>query len=143
MFTDAEAEVRRRVSLALQSEMLTRFESFVLWTLEQQEAFGMNRAVSIETLQNIWINTATPKPPSDRTIKDAVKSLLEMYGIPIGSCRIPGRNGYYLCTSDSDAEEAVRPLKSEIFSLFRRIKALSPKSEFVRKLNGQLDLPKE
>lgn len=143
MFTDAEADIRHRSNAAHQSGKLTGVESFVLWTLEQENAYGMDKAVSIQTLQNIWNNTCTPNAPGDRSIKGAVKTLLEEYAIPIGSCRIPGRNGYYLCIHDSDAEDAVRPLKSEIFSLFRRIKALSPKSEFVRKLNGQLTMEME
>lgn len=143
MFTDAEHDIRCRVSMAHQSGELTGIQSFVLWTLEQEGAFGIDKAVSIETIQNIWNNTCTPQAPSDRAIKGAVKGLLEDFSVPIGSCRVPGRNGYYMCVQDSDAEDAVRPLKSEIFSLFRRIKALSPQSSFVRELQGQITLLKE
>jgi len=75
---------------------------------------------------------------SDRSVKQSVKTLLEEHDIPIGSCRRVPNNGYYFVVDDADAEEAVRPLKAEIFSLFRRIKGLSPNSQFVRELNGQL-----
>lgn len=143
MFTDAECEIRHRVDVALRSEKLTGTASFVLWTLEQENAYGINNAVSINTLQNIWENTATPNAPSDRSIKDAVKGLLEDHDIPIGSCRIPGKSGYFFISSDSDAEDASRPLRAEIFSMFRRLKVINPKSAFVRKLQGQISLMEE
>lgn len=143
MFTDAEHDIRCRVSMAHQSGELTGIQSFVLWTLEQEGAFGIDKAVSIETLQNIWNNTCTPQAPSDRAIKGAVKGLLEDFSVPIGSCRVPGRNGYFFISSDADAEEASRPLRSEIFSLFNRLRVISPKSSFVRELQGQITLLKE
>lgn len=143
MFTDAETEIRQRVDVALRCGTLTGVQSFVLWTLEQENAYGIDKAVSIQTLQNIWNNTCTPTALSDRSIKDAVKTLLEQHAIPIGSCRTPGRNGYFFIASDSDAEDASRPLRNEIFSMFRRLKVISPKSSFVRQLQGQIELLKE
>lgn len=143
MFTDAKEEIRNRVDVALRSPGLTGVQSFVLWALQQENAFGIDKAVSIETLQNIWNSTATPQAPSDRKIKESVKGLLEEFDIPIGSCRIPGRNGYFFISSDRDAEEASRPLRNEIFSMFRRLKVISPKSSFVKQLQGQIELLKE
>lgn len=143
MFIDVESDIRQRVSMAHGSGKLTGVQSFVLWTLEQENAFGIDKAVSIETLQNIWNNTCTPKAPSDRAIKDAVKTLLEEFAVPIGSCRIPGKNGYFFIDSDISAEAASRPLRAEIFSMFRRLKVISPKSAFVRQLQGQIALLSE
>lgn len=140
---DITEDIRRLSSMAFQSGKLTGIQSFVLWTLQDQDAYGIDKAVSIQVIQNIWNNTCTPKAPADRSIKDAVKILLEEHAVPIGSSRIPGRNGYFFCCSDADAEEAVRPYINEIHSMFRRIKVLSPKSAFVRQLNGQTGFGKE
>ena len=96
-------------------------------------AFGMGQAMSIAVIQKT-VNI------SDRLVKDAVKGLLERCEVPIGSCRVPGKNGYFLCCSAADAAAAARPYESEIFSMFRRLKALSPKSAFVRHLEGQMAL---
>lgn len=93
----------------------------------------MDKAMSIAVIQKT-VDIA------DRRVKDSVKTLLEEYGVPIGSSRIPGKNGYYFLLTDLDAEEASRPIKAEIFSMFRRLKVLSPKSAFVRSLQGQMDM---
>lgn len=138
-FSDAEFIIRDRMNQACASEELQGAERAVLCALGQ--AFGKDKAVGIAEMQDQWRERGQ-KIYDDRTIKAAVKSLLEVWDIPIGSCRVPGQSGYYLVTSDDEAEDAVRPLKNEIFSLFRRIKALSPKSAFVRQLQGQMDLVK-
>jgi hypothetical protein len=142
LFTDAQPTILEKVNVARQSPDLTKTESFVLDRLIRGSAFGLDNVVSIQTMQRM-AKAQGLKPPSDRSIKDAVKTLLEVYDIPIGSCRIPGKNGYYFCVSDEDCEDAVRPLKAEIYSMFRRIKVLSPKSAFVKRLQGQMALLSE
>lgn len=141
MFSDVEDILRHRIGDVLQK--IEGVDSFVLWTLQDQESFGIDAAVSIETIQNIWDNTVSKKVPSDHRIKQAIKTLIEDFELPIGGCRIPGKNGYYFVVSDSDAEDASRPLRSEIFSMFRRLKVISPTSAFVRQLQGQITLLKE
>ena len=143
MFTDAEEEILRRVDMAKRSDGMTNVERFVLDTLLWQRAFGLDKAVSIQDIQRYAADVNCGRFPCDRNIKDAVKRLLEVFNLPIGSCRIPGRNGYAFCIADKDCEDAVRPLKSEIYSMFRRIKILDPKSAFVKMLQGQMDLLSE
>lgn len=139
LFTDAEFEVRRRVDAVLLENMLTTCEEQILRIIGY--AYGTKNALSIDNIQRILENRAD-YGYSDRQIKGAVKCLIEQFGIPIGSSR-QQPYGYYLVVSDQDAEDAVRPLRNEIFSLLRRIQALSPKSKFVRELQGQLDLLRE
>lgn len=142
LFNEVEEDLRERMRELLRSDSLIFSEKAVILCLLSESAFGQNRAISIDRIQCLSLKAGDGEY-GDRTIKQAVKSLLEKYGLPVGSCRIPGQNGYYICISDSDAEDAVRPLKAEIFSLFRRIKGLSPNSAFVRQLNGQMELMKE
>lgn len=142
MFTDAEEDILRRVGVALLSPDLTKTEKMVLDCLIRENAFGLHKVVSIAKIQG-WASAVPPhRIPTDRTIKDAVKRLLEVYDVPIGSSRIPGRNGYAFICTDKDAEDASRPLRNEIYSMFRRLKVISPKSSFVRQLQGQFELLK-
>jgi len=136
LFSEVNADLRRRVEDVLASGNILNVERDVLKAIMHYPSFGRHTAISIASIQSHHGNY------SDRAIKGAVKSLLEEHGIPIGSCRTPGQNGYYLIISDKDAEEASRPLQNEIMSMFRRLKVLSPKSAFVRQLNGQFELLK-
>lgn len=143
MFNDAEEDIRHRVNMAMRSQEIKPVQSFVLHTMDSEDAFGLHKAVSIQRLQYLWDQSIARRAPSDRVIKDAVKALVEKFDIPIGSSRSPGRSGYYYIQTDADAEEASRPLRNEIFSMFRRLKVISPKSLFVRQLQGQMELLKE
>lgn len=134
LFSEVNADLRRHVASVMESGTLLPVERAVLTAIMHYPSFGRHTAISIASIQSHHGNY------SDRAIKGAVKSLLEEHGIPIGSCRTPGQNGYYLIISDKDAEEASRPLQNEIMSMFRRLKVLSPKSAFVRQLNGQMDM---
>src|SRR5882672_3506876 len=133
LFSEVNADLRRRVEDVMASGNILKVERDVLKAIMHYPSFGRHTAISIAEIQKVYSY-------SDRTIKGAVKSLLEEHGIPIGSCRTPGQNGYYLIVSDKDAEEASRPLQNEIMSMFRRLKVLSPKSAFVRQINGQMDM---
>lgn len=126
----------------LEGDSLGPSERAVLRHLLAGPSFGRGMAQSIDSMQLMWRRNGVTVY-DDRTIKKSVKALLEEHGVPIGSCRIPGQNGYYIIVSDNDAREAERPLRNEIFSLFRRISVISPKSSFVRHLNGQMDMLKE
>lgn len=136
LFSSVEANIRERIASAFRSS-LEPCERAVLWAIEKH--YGQASAIGIAEMQDAW-RTNDQKVWADRAIKGAVKSLLEVHEIPIGSCRVPGRNGYFICITASDIEEAERALRNEIFSLFRRLKCISPKSAFVRELSGQMAL---
>lgn len=140
LFVDVEFLLRERISFLMRFAPLSRCELKVIEALLHYYAFGRERAVSISKMQLLWAGGTVY---SDRSVKDAVKGLLETHNLPIGSCRVPGKHGYYLIQDDTDAEEASRPLRNEIHSMFRRLKVISPKSSFVRGLQGQMDLLKE
>ena len=137
LFNTIEQDLSERIDAAQQSGKLQPVERAVL--LKVSRRYGQERAISIATMQKIW-GYASVKIYSDRAIKQAVKTLLEEFAIPIGSCRIPGRAGYYLIVSPQDAIDAERPLRNEIYSMFRRLKVINPRSAFVRHLNGQIEL---
>lgn len=76
---------------------------------------------------------------SDRSVKGAVKHLVEECQIAIGASRqVP--YGYFFITSGEQAEKAATPLLAEIRSLVKRCKVLSPRSNYVRHLLGQLEV---
>lgn len=141
LFAPVEDDIRRRVNNAFASN-LTNVERYVLQSLIRENSFGRSSPLSIARMQSWWVQNDRYMA-TDRAIKDAVKGLLENHGLPIGSCRTPGQNGYYFITSDADAEEASRPLQNEIYSMFRRLKVINPKSAFVRQLQGQIQLLSE
>ena len=142
LFADVDAEIRARVADALTSPAITNVETAVLNLMLLNGAFGRKSIINIEGMQRRWSDQGM-RVYDARAIKGAVKSLVENHRVPIGSSRTVGDSGYWLCTNDQDVEDACRPLKNEIYSMFRRIKALSPNSDFVRKLNGQLSLLSE
>lgn len=138
------AELQERIADARRSGRLSDCAADVLDLLADHPSgprAGRDRALSIAAMQEMWTRRGV-HVWSERAIKDSAKFLLEEMEIAIGSSRERGRGGFYLCVSDADAESAVRPYRSEIYSLFRRIRCLSPNSAFVRRLNGQLELGK-
>lgn len=139
LFEEAQNAVLLRVGDAFASGNLLKSELAVLNALCRPPRFGRDRAFSIAEIQQRWKIAGEPVY-SDRLIKGAVKSLLEEYEIPIGSCRVPGMSGYFLIITAEDIVETERPLRNEIISLFGRLKAISPKSHFVRMLQGQMDI---
>lgn len=136
---DAVAEtVWDKVAVAKAAD-LSPVERDVLSALTVPMAFGKRHIISTDDMQGIW-RMCGSKVHDRRAVRAAIKTLLEVYDIPIGSSRTPGDNGYWFIQNDDEAEEATRHLKNEIMSLFRRIKVLSPKSAFVKQLQGQLAL---
>jgi hypothetical protein len=75
---------------------------------------------------------------SPRDVKDSVKDLIERFGVPIGGSRRPPF-GYFLIVTAEDQADAARPLRNELKSLSRRLRALSSKHELAR-LFGQVQL---
>lgn len=138
MFTDAEESIRQKVNMAFAAK-LSPVEQAVLKCLMLGPSFGKLYMIGIDWMQISWRSDGL-HVYDDRSIKGAVKSLLENYSIPIGSSRQPGCHGYWLIVNDDEAEEASRPIRNEIFSMFRRLKVISPKSAFVRGLQGQMDM---
>lgn len=141
MFTDAEETIRQKVNMALQAD-LSPVERAVLDALMFCPAFGKHLMISTDEMQAAWA-LDRKKIHDRRMVRAAIKTLLEVHDIPIGSSRTPGDNGYWFIVSDDEAEDASRHLRNEIYSLFRRLKVISPKSAFVRQLQGQIELLKE
>jgi hypothetical protein len=77
---------------------------------------------------------------SERSVKAAVKDLVETHSIAIGSAR--GKDhGYFLIVTDGAAQAATRPLLAEIRSLARRCRALDPRTNrYLRGLLGQMEV---
>jgi hypothetical protein len=139
LFEDAQNTVLMRIGDAFRGGRLLKSELAVLNTLCRPPRFGRAQALSIADMQARW-DVAGVAVYSDRVIKASVKSLLEEHEIPIGSCRTPGANGYFLILTHEDIVETERPIRSEIISLFCRLKAISPKSHFVKTLQGQMEI---
>jgi len=75
---------------------------------------------------------------TDREVKQAVKTLTEDFGVPVGASR-QTPNGYFLCVTREDLEIAVRPYILEGKSLFRRARAIAG-NDVVEAALGQLRL---
>jgi hypothetical protein len=138
------ANVHQRILDARSSGKLTDCESDVLSLLAAPEGprLGRSRAMQISEMQGYWSRTGRHVWP-DRTIKGAVKQLLEVHEVPVGSSRAVGCSGYFLLESDEDLQASERPLKGELLSIARRLKALNPRSAFARQLVGQLQIEVE
>jgi hypothetical protein len=138
---DAYEIIREKMNMAFAAN-LSDCERAVLSLMNYYQAFGKDFIISTDRMHSIW-QSRGEKVHDRRKVRAAIKTLIEVYDLPIGSSRTPGDNGYFFCVLDAEAEAATQHLKNEIMSLFRRIKVLSPKSDFVRKLNGQLQLLSE
>jgi hypothetical protein len=136
---EAQFQIRNRIMELSKGQSSTFTERFVLEQLISMSAWGLKEAVSIGDMID-RANACGPNTFSHRSIKFAVKRLIEEHGIPIGSSRLQPRPGYFFIVSDEDAEVAARALQADVLSMFRRIKVLAPRSAFVRKLNGQIEL---
>lgn len=100
---------------------------------------GRQNALSIADMQRL-MQRRGGYVWSDRVIKAAVKNLVEERGLPIGSSRCSDAPGYFYAVETADLEAAERPLRGEIISLAKRIRAFNPRSDFARHLAGQQEL---
>ena len=95
--TDAEDAILNKVALAMDSPRISRIERHVLWVLSNEDAFGLEKAVSITRI----VHCADYPGTSEREVGDAVKTLVASYDVPIGR----GNNGYYFILAALDANE--------------------------------------
>ena len=95
--------------------------------------------VSIASMQQFW-KWCGCRVLTDRQVKAAVKELLEVHRIPIGSSKVPGSNGYYFILTEEDRQQAETSLIADIISLAARLKVINPKSAYARLLQGQIVL---
>lgn len=134
------AEVDRRIYAACDAGRLSPAAAAVLDLLtEWPLAAGAANAKSIRGMQDTW-RARQMQVWCDRTVKAAVKELLEVHEIPVGSIRGADVHGYFLICTDEDRKQAERPLASEIISLARRLRTINPKSRYARLLMGQQEL---
>ncbi len=134
------AELSLRVMDARDSGKLSDCERDVLSALVDLPSGprrGKERALKIADMQAIWTRGGS-HCWSDRVVKAAVKELIETHMIPICSSRDGSAGGYFLPASSEDLEAAERPLRGEIISLAKRLRAINPKSSFAQHLAGQL-----
>lgn len=133
-------ELVQRISDARLSRKLSDCELDVLYVLVDLvtgPCAGRGRAIQIDQMQGVWTRGGA-HVWTDRTIKAAVKQLIEAHGIPVCSSRHCTSGGYFLAVETEDMEAAERPLRGEIISLAKRLRAFNPKSDFARHLAGQL-----
>ena len=138
-------DLKTRISDARESGKLTESESFVLALLVDLKTgprAGRAQALSIAKMQG-HMQRVDRKVCTERQIKASVKSLIEVHGIPICSSRDRNHGGYFLAVESADLEAAERPLRGEIISLAKRLKAFNPKSDFARHLVGQLAIQQQ
>jgi hypothetical protein len=139
------AELVQRVHDARYSGKLSDCESAVLDLLVGLPSgphAGKAKALQISEMQRIWTRSGIHVWP-DRSVKDAVKQLLEVHHVPIGSSRAAGCSGYFLLADIEDMEAAKRPLRGELLSIAKRLRSLDPKCQFARALVGQLSIDSE
>ena len=133
-------ELVQRIHNARNSGKLSNCEAAVLYFLVDLTAVPCackGRAIKIAQIQGAWAR-GREHVWTDRQIKSAVKDLIETHNIPVCSSRERFTGGYYLAVKTADLEAAERPLRGEIISLAKRLKAFNPRSDFSRHLAGQL-----
>lgn len=82
--------------------------------------------------RGIWI--------TERLVKAAVKHLVEVHEIALGSSR-GAKPGYFFIVDDAAAQAATRPLLAEIRSLAKRCRALDPRrNRYLKSLLGQMEV---
>jgi hypothetical protein len=141
-FDPIPAEISLRISDARATNKLSPCESDVLDLLSESVCLGRDKALGIAAMQAVWERRGKRVWP-DRSIKDSVKQLLEIFEVPIGSSRARGSSGYYFLSDSEDLEAAERPLRAEIISLVKRLKTINPKSRFAQHIAGQLQMEGE
>lgn len=117
--------------------------TFVRVTLEAILALSTPRTLdiraSIFAIQT-WLTENRGLWLSDRTVKLAVKELVETHEIALGSAR-GAHHGYFFVVDDVEAQAATRPLLAEIRSLAKRCRALDPRhNSYLRHLLGQMEV---
>ncbi len=138
----AAAELDRRLDRLVRDGALSELEKELVRALWPHR--GAENPLRLDVLIAVL---RMPTQPADRlersrrTVKAMVKDLIEQHHVPIGASRVPPY-GYFLIISPEDLSEALRPLKSELRSLARRVRALTTE-EFVARLFRQIPLELE
>lgn len=127
--------IAERIAKNLNDSDIPTFLRIVLRGLIECTASCPDRNVSLFDLQ-IEIRESCRILISDRTIKRAIKLLVEEHGIAIGSSRTAS-NGYFFIRTPEQSKAALAPLLAEIRSLARRCRVLSPRTAYIRRVHGQ------
>jgi hypothetical protein len=96
---------------------------------------GLHWAVPVRSLM-ITLRNAMKRNPTEREIKDAVRSLVVDFKLRIGASR-SDPPGYYLISNADEAKAAAQPYISEIRNLVRRVRVLLDPHQLAE-LAGQL-----
>jgi hypothetical protein len=83
---------------------------------------GAQRAISLHDLM-VKLHRVCKPIPTEREIKDAIRSLVVDFKVRVGSSR-SRPFGYFLVTTPQEARDAAHPFISEIRELARRIRVL-------------------
>jgi len=99
---------------------------------------GSEHAILLRQVQQLLPRGREGALVTERDLKKMVKELIELHAVPVGALRVPPY-GYFLVVTPEDLGEALRPLKNELRSIARRVRALTS-PEFVARLFRQLPL---
>jgi len=133
------AELRRRIQTTSNDLTAPAFVRTVLRSLLilSEPRCGFGGPISMYAITRDLENENIFLHP--RTVKAAIKQLIETHGIAIGATR-GAEHGYFFITTDEQAQKAVEPLLSEIRSLAIRVRALSPSTPYIQHLLGQMEV---
>lgn len=118
---------------------LTPCEHDVIAALLSGPYVSRNKPVTIAEMQTIWRTTTPVRYHHERKVREAVKHLVEHYGLPIGSAHQQPA-GFFLMRFPEDLAATEVHLLKGALSMLRRLRAINPKSEISRRLCGQLDI---
>jgi hypothetical protein len=126
-----------RVSSAMADPLLEKFAREVLQIIWMHR--GARNAIKAE---DILLQLVRPvNENSRREIKGAVEDLVTRLRVPIGGSR-QKPYGYFLIVTAADHDLAIQPLRHEMESLIRRLRALTSKEDVAR-MFGQMILNTE
>jgi hypothetical protein len=110
------------------------------------EPSGIERVIA----EIIWTHRGRKNPISidmlsrsvgrdERTVKGVVEQLVVTHGLKIGGSRAEAGGGYFVVVDAEDLEAAVRPYRSQILAMWRRLRVLC-EAHALRELHGQLTI---
>lgn len=118
---------------------MTPCESDVIAALLSGPYASREHPVSIAAMQTIWRTSCGGCYHHERKVREAVKHLVEVHGLPIGSVHHAPAGFFLMCSPEDVAATEAHLLKGTL-SMLRRLRAINPKSEISRRLCGQLDI---
>lgn len=139
LYSHLPLELSKRIDDAVSGKLAMSPDALAVLDHLADQVASRRHPVSIASMQQFW-RWVGCRVLTDRQVKAAVKELLEVHRIPIGSSKVPGSNGYYFILTEEDRQQAETSLIADIISLAARLKVINPKSRYARLLQGQIGL---